>query len=150
MNTCGNNTICTGALTSKTQNTTCACLINNGNCSQVCNSTGPGQVSCSCSASSMVGVKDYNASTCAIISCNEGYSYSTSMCVPINNCLISNGGCSQVCNYVSPGSSNCSCYPGYSVAGKYNICTNIDPCSMTPNSCSSFFLNLSMISKSHF
>uniref|UniRef100_A0A1B0FQQ1 Uncharacterized protein n=1 Tax=Glossina morsitans morsitans TaxID=37546 RepID=A0A1B0FQQ1_GLOMM len=64
-------------------------------------------------------------------SCHEGFSldpYDYSTCHDINECLLGNGGCEQVCENL-PGSFQCTCKPGYQVdTFTGNTCIDINEC----------------------
>uniref|UniRef100_A0A1A9W7Q2 Fibrillin-2 n=1 Tax=Glossina brevipalpis TaxID=37001 RepID=A0A1A9W7Q2_9MUSC len=64
-------------------------------------------------------------------SCHEGFSldpYDYSTCQDINECLIDNGGCQQVCENL-PGSFQCTCKPGYQIdTFTGTACIDINEC----------------------
>ena len=57
----------------------------------------------------------------------SGIEHSIYPCQPINNCLLSNGGCSQHCVMTGPGLSNCSCTSGYYLDSDNVTCNHLAP-----------------------
>ena len=129
LDSCGVNSICTGALTSFARpNCTClpgyasiynnnsfcyaitTCAVSNGGCQDIC-------------ADTIDGV---------VCSCFKGYSLSNDLrsCSPVNGCLTNNGGCDQSCTYSSPGVVNCTCSAGFTAYESH--CIVIDACTAIP------------------
>ncbi|EDL22148.1 growth arrest specific 6, isoform CRA_a, partial [Mus musculus] len=52
---------------------------------------------------------------------------SPSSCPDVNECVQKNGGCSQVCHN-KPGSFQCACHSGFSLASDGQTCQDIDEC----------------------
>ena len=69
-------------------------------------------------------------------SCQTGFflpSNTGQNCVAINNCTVSNGGCSHNCIFTGNGTNNCSCNYGYSQLG--SACIPINPCQKSNGGC---------------
>jgi len=54
-------------------------------------------------------------------------------CIDVNECLVNNGGCQQLCSN-RVGSFSCSCQSGFSLASDGKFCNDIDEC-RTPGTC---------------
>ncbi|XP_012939390.2 growth arrest-specific protein 6 [Aplysia californica] len=53
----------------------------------------------------------------------------------IDECAVSNGGCSQVCDN-QPGTFRCLCNSGYTLASDSIACNDIDECAFSNGGCS--------------
>jgi len=54
-------------------------------------------------------------------------------CIDVNECLVNNGGCQQLCSN-RVGSFSCSCQSGFSLASDGKFCNDVDECK-TPGTC---------------
>ncbi|XP_033096542.1 uncharacterized protein LOC117100827 [Anneissia japonica] len=111
------------------------CLQDNGGCAHICTNF-HGGFRCECLSGYVLSTlteclpncdppceNNGQCSSPSICDCPEGYN--GDRCEKdINECLVNNGGCEQVCNNY-PGSFSCSCSDGYT--GTTN-CTDIDEC----------------------
>jgi hypothetical protein len=56
------------------------------------------------------------------------------LCVDINECLINNGGCQQLCSN-SAGGYSCTCNTGFTLAFDGKTCNDVNECAQTANPC---------------
>ena len=135
---CGNHSLCTGSLGPETQyNCSCQngyvsipgnnrnktgilkdnnCVINpcdnlKGGCEQLCHVSGI-QASCGCFPGYLLN-------------------HDKLSCHAINECAVDNGGCSDMCEYLSPGKSVCHCHHGAALWEDSKTCILINPQSLT-------------------
>jgi len=67
--------------------------------------------------------------------CPSGFYCDPSGCVDTNECLVNNGGCSQICTNQVGAPSVCSCNSGYELAADDTTCTDINECTLGTNNC---------------
>ncbi|XP_071145284.1 EGF-like and EMI domain-containing protein 1 [Mytilus edulis] len=82
-----------------------------------------------------------NGGTCSspdTCSCRPGFG--GSRCEDINECLVSNGGCSQICRN-SIGSFLCKCENGYYLGSNRKTCLDINECEVSNGGCSQICRN---------
>uniref|UniRef100_UPI00358DE755 transmembrane cell adhesion receptor mua-3-like isoform X4 n=1 Tax=Myxine glutinosa TaxID=7769 RepID=UPI00358DE755 len=126
------------------------CQEGNGGCSQVCDNT-VGNFSCSCYTGYNFTAGNPNECTdideCTTLrechpnatcsntigsfscACKSGFKGNGMSCIDINECIVSNGGCSQECHNTG-GGFYCSCQTGFEFSlGSSSVCEDIDECS---------------------
>lgn len=127
------------------------CLINNGNCSQICHETYD-SFFCRCQPGYQVntdvrypcnkaGEVSYCISYYGIgrmcfcstpINCTIPMNSTT--CSNVNECLVNNGGCSQTCTD-TVGSYLCSCNRGFMLSNDMRNCMDVNECVEFSNAC---------------
>ena len=58
-----------------------------------------------------------------------------------NECVVDNGGCSQVCSNTPPGSFSCGCRSGFTLASDGVSCTDVNECLTDANNCQDLCIN---------
>lgn len=96
-------------------------------------------------SSSLLGLITSSVSAYPSCVCNSGYGgsgiESRDGCSDIDECLLSNHGCSQHCEN-SEGSYICSCDSGYNLASNNITCIDRDECALGIHTCQHFCTNL--------
>ncbi len=59
--------------------------------------------------------------------CDQGYSMTGDGCVDVDECVMNNGGCAQLCSN-TPGSYECACSDGYALSEDGLNCDQTSPC----------------------
>jgi hypothetical protein len=127
------------------------CNDNTNGCYDTCKYLGPGLYECICLDPNAVLV---DGTSC---SCKSGYSGNGLYYTAINYCTGGNNGCSDICNYTSPGTyeslcsdpltqlfgTDCICPTGYTSNGK--ICKEINHCTDNSSGPRIFVLILDLV-----
>lgn len=83
-----------------------------------------------------VTTPEYDQNGQTEIVCDPGYTKDDrEECIDIDECALDNFGCSHICEN-TPGSSSCTCPPGYNLLEDWKTCEDVDECTNGDLTCS--------------